>query len=206
MKPTVVAYFAFLIFNITVATLEIDSLRIITKPLLMPLLALYYWKSASEKSNLLFIALLFSWLGDIFLMFEGQQFFLMGLGSFLIAHLTYSLKFYKKFSGRWLPLLPLVSFGLIFTVLILGDSLPEVMQLPVYVYISAIIIMVFLASARNINQQSFVFVLTGALLFMLSDACIALNTFNKDIPYPPLWIMTTYGLGQYLIVKGILEE
>jgi uncharacterized membrane protein YhhN len=63
----------------------------------MPILAVVFYQymyapfirvSLHKK---IFIALFFSWLGDVFLMFvfKHELFFLAGLGSFLVAHIIY---------------------------------------------------------------------------------------------------------------------
>ena len=69
-----------------------DLLRFITKPLLMIFLLVYFLGlSGSSKNNRQWIiaALFFSWLGDIFLMNKGDDFFMAGLAAFLVAHLCY---------------------------------------------------------------------------------------------------------------------
>jgi uncharacterized membrane protein YhhN len=68
-----------------------NEIRFISKPLIVILLAIFLWKSVSVKNRsfrLIFAALIFSELGDVFLLFEAQQSpFLFGLLGFLIAHI-----------------------------------------------------------------------------------------------------------------------
>ena len=74
--------------------LKIEQVVFYMKPFLIPslLLLLVGDLSLSENKPLLF-ALFFSTLGDILLMFKGESFFILGLISFLLAHLVYILIF-----------------------------------------------------------------------------------------------------------------
>ena len=74
-----------------------------SKFLLMPLLAFFFYIKSKEfqKYKFIYLALFFSWLGDIFLMFPRQEYdestkkllFVFGLVSFLIAHVNYIISF-----------------------------------------------------------------------------------------------------------------
>ncbi|MCC7464853.1 MAG: hypothetical protein IT261_01205, partial [Saprospiraceae bacterium] len=75
------------------------ALVFLSKPLLMPLLAAWLLTETKSSSgifrNAIALALAFSTLGDVLLMFEGGMFFLAGLGAFLIAHLWYIRAFFS---------------------------------------------------------------------------------------------------------------
>ena len=71
-------------------------LRFITKPLLVAFLMAYFIAANRQSpllKNWILLGLFFSWLGDIFLMNEGDKFFLAGLSAFLIAHILYIIFF-----------------------------------------------------------------------------------------------------------------
>ena len=55
-------------------------------------------------------------------------------------------------------------------------------------------------------DKSFIMVYSGALLFIMSDAMIAINKFMSPIIQAGLLIMATYIVAQFLIVKGILAH
>ncbi|WP_304237484.1 lysoplasmalogenase [Jiulongibacter sediminis] len=187
--------------------MDISELKQFTKPLLMPLLAYIYYRADKSKTHKsVFIALLFAWLGDIFLMFSGQNFFLLGLSAFLIGHLTYSYIFSQNSKFRLIGLPPITAYALMFSILILQDAIPSEMRIPVYIYIGAISLMTFMASARIANPKSYGLVLSGAVLFMLSDSVIALDVFMHKVTHDPVWVMSTYGLGQFLIIMGLVKE
>jgi uncharacterized membrane protein YhhN len=46
----------------------------------------------------------------------------------------------------------------------------------------------------------------GSLLFLASDSMIAINKFTTEIPMAGFWIMISYILAQYLIMRGLVLE
>ncbi len=87
------AFIALSALHIIAVAAGIDMLRTCTKPLLMPVLALWLVsETPGIRSSLRtgwLIGLFFSTLGDILLMFPGGLYFLLGLSAFLLAHLSY---------------------------------------------------------------------------------------------------------------------
>ncbi len=193
-----------------------------TKPLLMILLILIFTTSSIDQKSISFrltiLALLFSWFGDILLLFQSwnELFFLLGLFAFLIAQIFY-IFVYRKIC---LPVRPdkksrvFINVRIIFLILI-GFALYSILfnhignlRIPVAVYTIAIISMAIAAVLRKgrTSEQSFLMVYMGALLFIMSDSMIAINQFLEPIIYARLLIMLTYILAQYLIVQGILKH
>ena len=206
MKP--ILFFVLLVLNICGGIFHMEELSYFTKPLLMPVLIWIVWtKSQNKKLNVqLTIALLFSLAGDLFLLVGSQDFFIFGLGAFLLAHLTYITIFRKALKVNWLVIVPFVAFAALFCFGVLNSHLSPELEIPVYVYTLVILCMGFLAASRNASARSYESVLIGALLFIISDSFIAVNEFVNPVWLSSFWVMSTYGLGQYLIVKGLLEE
>lgn len=197
-----------------------NTLAFYSKPLLMPLLALWFYFQTKEHSSvfrqLILFALFFSWGGDTLLMFvesRGEHFFLFGLVSFLLTHILYTTAFFKTVSwkngflwqNKWV-LVPFLIFFLGFQNYLLPD-VEDAMQIPVAIYSSVIIVMILAALNWNtfVESKAFQLVFLGALLFMFSDSIIALNKFKSAVPQAHIWIMSLYLLGQYLIVRGGIE-
>ena len=193
----------------------------IFKPMLMPLLAIILIAGGIKKWNkdhtLLIIALLFAFGGDMFLMLgrEGLM-LLLGLGSFLIMQILYIFLFLKDSTKpsfiRKNPLwiIPFAALGITFYILSVPALAKDVIMLfAVAVYAAALVTMTITALNRknSVNENSFKFVFTGAVLFLISDFIIGINQFIiKDFPYASFAIMITYITGQYLIVKGFLKR
>lgn len=211
------AYGIVSVINLWAGYAQNETLIFYSKPLLLPLLALwFYFQTQPDTSTfrkLILWALVFSWGGDVLLMFvesHGEHFFLMGLSSFLIAHILYAKAFFKTvpFKNGYLKkniwaLLPFVIIYLGFNYQIL-PNMPSVMEIPVGVY--GMVIMTMAVAALNrytfVPQNTFILIFLGALIFMFSDMTIAVNKFKTPITHSHIWIMSTYLLGQYLIVKG----
>lgn len=82
------------------------------------------------------------------------------------------------------------------------------MKIPVMVYASVIVVMTITALLRYgyTSIQSFSLVFGGAIMFMISDSLLAVNKFLNPFAYAGFWIMATYCLAQFLIVKGIINH
>ena len=186
-----------------------------SKPMLMPALIFFVYLHAKGyvtlRILLLCVALIFCWGGDLAFTQNGGTYFLIGLGSFLIGHLLYSYIYVKssfeKPEFRLTPLLPILTFG-IFLLVFLVPAVPTKMQIPVVVCALVIVTMACLSRLREglTSTQSFQWVMTGSLLFVASDAAIGIDKFYRPIPYDSVVIMSTYIVGQLLIVRGILAH
>lgn len=141
--------------------------------------------------------------GDIALSFPGDNQFMMGLGLFLLAHVTYIVAFLLKRRSNFGTRIPLMAAILLFAgtmAVVLAPNLGP-LQIPVFVYISVIAIMGITAAMREGVSP---ILMLGAMTFMLSDSMIAVNKFLIEVPGAKYWIMITYYLGQYLICRAFL--
>ncbi|HWB62251.1 MAG TPA: lysoplasmalogenase [Chitinophagales bacterium] len=238
LKPLEYAYWAVAIAEIASEASGNETLRFFTKPLLMIVLVLFYVKNITGPRGafhkLLIAAFIFSWVGDVALMFvpagtapetlmglpKNPNFFLVGLGGFLVTHILYAIAFTKVSYPNVKALLPqrfwvavplLVYMGALSSVLlpaIYGNELTKPFLAPVVVYSTAIATMVVIAINRykRVNDKSFALVFAGALIFMFSDSIIAINKFLSPVPMAGVFIMVLYIGGQYLIAKGSLAQ
>jgi uncharacterized membrane protein YhhN len=201
---------------------ELPLLHTICKPALLITLGLYYWsvRHAQKKSIsiVVMLAILFSCGGDVLLMFQQSDplFFILGLGSFLVAHIFYILSYQKHMNDENDQALHGVrkirySFPIVFAgfalVTVLFDHLGD-LKIPVVVYAVVLTFMVLTALFRfgRTGGASFGMVFGGAILFMMSDSLIAINKFLEPIPLEGFWIMSTYIAAQYLIITGLLKH
>ena len=188
---------------------EKTTIIFIAKPLLMITLFWYYFVNTKALNKPFVMGLFFSFLGDVLLLGTGKLYFIFGLLFFLTAHVFYIvmvLKLLKKtrFSQILMASIP---YLLIFISLlnVLYSGLGE-MKIPVIVY--AITISVFGMSSlilflQNKSKTTLLLVL-GVLIFITSDAVLALNMFYKKQSFYPLLIMVTYVMAQFLICKFVL--
>ncbi len=173
--------------------------RFFTKTILIPLLMLIYF-SESKFINKIFVSgLVFSFLGDLFLLFNWG--FLPGLGSFLLAHVLYIICFSKL--SRKKPSVLLIFVLFIYLIGLLYILFPHLNEMKIPVIIYGIVITTMLYFSVKTQNKYLIF---GALLFVISDSLLAVNLFINETKILSLLVMITYVLAQFLLVKGILNE
>jgi uncharacterized membrane protein YhhN len=158
----------------------------------------------SRYGKVLFAGLVLSACGDVFLLGSTQQLFLLGLVSFLLAHLVYVAAFVTwGINFRWSLLaavfVVIVSLGVSvwLTPYISGD-----MMLPVRIYTLVITVMVIAAfGARGAGGPGLIPL--GALLFYVSDLSVAAGRFvQPDFPNYA-WGLPLYYTGQVLLALSV---
>jgi len=215
-KSFALIFIVLLIAELICGSLEnLQTLHYATKPALLVALIVFFLKQSKHLQNTIrawvLLALVFSLLGDILLMFvdSSPHYFTAGLLAFLVAHIMYIVVFYKnrntsKTVWGFITLLAIYSLTLFY---ILKDNLGE-MLIPVLIHMLAILSMATMAFLRRgaVPSNSFLLVFLGAILFMVSDSILALNKFYEPLPFSNLSIMFTYGLSQLFIVLGLLKQ
>jgi uncharacterized membrane protein YhhN len=207
----------FLLLAITAAVAVFDwaavhvgnkPLEYVAKPLTMVVLiaAVLAMTPSSDAARTFFVAaLVFSLIGDVFLMLpDRERFFVFGLGSFLIGHLAYIPGLWLLgFDLRMLLVGLLIVSAFVTTIgrqVVAGVRASEPkLTMPVTVYMGVISVMVVsaFATARPIA-------IAGALLFYASDALIAWNGFIKEHRWGKLAIIVTYHAAQVGLALALL--
>lgn len=211
-------FMVFAIIDVTLTANGQQEYRIFTKPGIILFLWLYFLAHSKIIAGSLLrksiaAALVFSWLGDVLLMFQGL--FLYGLGAFLMAHICYIIGFklaqknpfsigQVNFIKLFFQNLPIYLLAALFYFYInsgLGN-----LKIPVVVYLVVIVLMATTARERyeKTNSISFWQVMVGAMLFMISDGILAINKFYTAFPESGVLVMGTYIIAQFLIVRGML--
>ena len=205
------------IVDITGIAANIEILHFVAKPLLVPALLILLWYSPSivPGKGLLLTGLIFSWLGDVFLLFEYKNslFFIFGLASFLTTHIFYIIYFLRTRSahGSLLKKQPVLgALVLAYGITLVWQLFPHLgdLKLPVILY-AAVICTMLLCSLHvftKVNRKAAVCYLLGAAAFVLSDSLLAVNKFYQPFAYAGIFIMLTYCAAQYFIVRGYTEQ
>lgn len=178
----------------------------IFKPLVMIFIIMIALEAMpSLYRHLILAGLLFSLMGDIFLMLP-QDRFVPGLFSFLIAHLFYIAAFTLDGARRASLLTALVL--LLYGILMLALLLPHLgkMKAPVIVYMLVILLMVWQASNRCLSSEIMGsgLAFAGAALFAVSDSILALNRFRKAWRSAQFLILASYFAAQWLLALSAL--
>jgi uncharacterized membrane protein YhhN len=217
-------YFALSIVFIILGNLHFVFPAFVAKILIIPSLMVFYHLALKGKyvvfHRLMMIGLFFSWLGDTILESANLNtipvsldlLFIGGLGSFLLTHIFYFFAFNVPegkntiLSTRKHLVLPVVLYGIVM-IYFLYDNLGG-MKTPVITYTLIIILMLLSALNREgkVNGKSYNLVLSGALLFVISDSLLAVNRFHGSIGNAGVLIMISYVAAQYLIILGCLRQ
>jgi uncharacterized membrane protein YhhN len=176
---------------------------------------LYLTRSAVLGKSLLLAGLFFSWIGDMFLLFENKNpwFFIFGLCSFLTTHIFYIVYFLRTRSAN----ASLLKKQPVLIALVLGYGVGLVwllyphlgdLKLPVIVY--ATVICTMLLSSLHVflkmNKKAAARFLLGASAFVASDSLLAINKFYQPFAFAGVLIMLTYCAAQYFIVTGYTQQ
>ncbi len=187
------------------------KLRYFSKPLIMPLITLFYLMNAGTVSPLLLLAFAGGWLGDIFLLFDGTREFIMGLLFFLTGHILYIFVFIglnDNFSAAALQyrifIIPCF-FYLIAAYYVLKTK-AGILLWPSLLYVLVLLIMVFTAGLSFFEwgfSLSFWTLLCGAMMFLLSDSLLGIKQFTTRIKKNSTLVMQTYMTAQALIAFSL---
>jgi len=160
----------------------------------------------SRIKKLAMLALFVSCLGDIFLAIRSSDYFVQGLGSFLIAHLLYVSIFFRRRSSGEKTHLQNLLYGLVLIAAVLmmvflWDHLGA-LKAPVFIYICVISIMTL--TAIN-SRYPALLIVPGTVSFMISDSLIAINKFLVTVPFASTAIWVTYAGAQMLITLALIK-
>jgi len=149
------------------------------------------------------LGLVASLAGDVFLMLPNDR-FVAGLVAFLIAHLFYIGAFTRDggFSANGRTALPLVALGAILLSLLWPFLGP--LRLPVIAYMLVILTMAWQALERSRldAHDGAWWAAVGAVLFVASDATLALARFRADFVGARVIVLGTYYLAQWMIATS----
>jgi uncharacterized membrane protein YhhN len=155
---------------------------------------------ASRYGALLLAGLALSWFGDAFLIGTSKRWFLLGLSSFLLAHIAYIAAFVTAgVERRWtlgaaLPAI-VIAAGVMSW---LQPYLPPELLWPVRCYTTVISVMVITAFG-TLGAGATPLIVIGACLFYLSDLSVAALRFTE--PSFPTYV---FGLPLYYAAQVCL--
>ena len=149
------------------------------------------------------VALVCSLAGDVFLLGDAEGSFIRGLASFLLGHLAYVVAFFLLAQPTWSPVVALVLVALVIVGrwVFLGARAQggPVLGGAVAAYMAVIGTMAALGVSLGRPVLG-----AGALLFLVSDAVLGWDRFVARQAWARVVVMTTYHLGQLLIVIGAI--
>ena len=209
VKITFLVFVLVSLLDIVGIIFTIPLMVYIFKPLIIFSLVFLYVFSLPKRLKWYVIALEFSFFGDVFLLFEGELFFILGLISFLLAHLLFIKIVIDRIEKNNLKTMLvssfpfLIIFGLLMFTLL--DSLNELL-IPVIIY--GLVISIFgtvaLIDYIQTKSKTALFMLLGAVIFIISDTTLAINKFYSPSHFFEILVMVTYVLAQYFIFRSMV--
>jgi len=177
------------------------------KPLTMILIILLAiltgWGEPIPYKYLILSALIFSLIGDLFIMLQRQN-PIKGLLAFLIAHIFYIAAFLQGIEFfHSLILIPIFVYAAIFFIY-LQKGLNK-LRIPVLIYIVAISLMGCMAVNRylNLQDEKSLLAFLGAVFFLVSESFWAINRFKKPFAWAEIIILGTYFSAQTLLALSV---
>ena len=184
--------------------IDAPALRLALKGIPVILMAVWLAPWREHGARLMGLGLLLSAIGDVCLE-ASPRFFLVGLGAFLLAHVTYIAAFLRH-SRRpaFIVAIPVAAFGL-GTFLWLQPHLGA-MTLPVLGYVVVICMMMWRAWAlvadQSVARPIAWMAALGASSFGLSDTLVAHNRFIAPMLALQILLMLLYWTGQWGIAAS----
>ncbi len=207
MGPALVALAAVTAVHLGAQLVDADgAVAPLTQVILMPALAAVLLTGTRSRSRLVRLTLLavgFSWLGDTLPRFVSEDpGFLVMVGCFLLAQLTYAvafLPFWRASIVRRRPVLLIPYAAGLARLIAVSRERAGSLLVPLVLYGLALGTMAVLAT--GIGWLAGI----GGALFFVSDSLIALRSFaDVTLPAHGFWVMLTYVLGQTLLVVAVI--
>lgn len=189
--------------------------RYITKPLLMPALALYYIVSAAHPNFIFVAAILCGFLGDVLLMLPDRlnsgRYFKPGLASFALGHILYIAVFASCFvsvlrvsAWGWATCAFYAAAGIVGYRFLAGHAGKLRSGIIAYITIITCMAVSTILPLGNAHNAGVFMAMAGAFLFMVSDMINAYNRLVSELRLEWLLTMGTYLAAQFLLVQGYL--
>lgn len=196
------SFFCTALFFVLSTVIEPYPFSWFVKLIPMGILISFVFKHMKTPSEKLFLfGLIASAFGDFFLDYDRINWFIFGLGSFLIAHIFYLFALKPIERKKDLIIILYMIYGTAMFWLI-SAGLGELF-IPVFVYMTVLLIM---AIVTLVSTKSNKWLIIGGLSFVISDSLIGINKFYLHIPYSHFMIMITYYLAQFSLVKGLIKS
>ncbi len=184
--------------------------NVVLKWLAIISLATFVWQQRqSWQETLLVVALCCHSVGDVLLDWDRTKLFLPAVGAFMAGHVLYLVTFWPNLMT--FEAMPFAKKILAGTVLLYGVAmallivphLPKNLLVAVVLYMGVILAMTLVVTCANYRNP---WLILGAVLYVISDSLIALNTFVRPLGAGAHLIWPLYYAGQLLIAFGFLNR
>ena len=167
------------------------------------------FSDAYAYSRKVLLGLLFSGIGDAFLVWKNSGYFIHGVVMFALAQIMFALAFgmrpFNPYAGSVLAMVCSLVYYYLY---------PGLNGVMIYLGLLYCVLIAFMAWRAIARVQFFDDLWTwsklcgcaGALCFMVSDFVIAANKFRGPVPYSHPIIMVTYYAAQFGIALSVVDS
>ena len=194
-----------------------NTLRRLTKPLIMLLMIANYCLLASTVNVFVLLGMAFALIGDIFLMHaDSGAYFMVGACAFAAGHACYITGLITgtavstlAFCSVWgtTALIAALFIAILAVVYIkLFPRLPgnKKVFLPIYMLLICVFGAIAGTAMVHLGGGGFIPMFVGALLFLISDSILSFRTFGDTGSRTSFYVMLTYISAQALIALGFI--
>ncbi len=210
--PLILGYVVLMALGIGLNFTAVETGAGIIKALPVLLLTAGAWAYTRPRFRYWIVAAaFFGAVGDFCLASAEREWLLPGLVAFLVGHVAYCIAFAKDLQGSRARSV-VIAVTLLFTLALLVAVCLRFVRAaeygliaPVIVYVAIMGVMMALAVLHRSTTH---LIAVGGVVFILSDAHIALNHMLLEAPQLPITLSgyTTYYLAQGLLVAGAIHE
>lgn len=188
-------------------------IRAVSKPVILISLLAFYIHTVPNPSSFVILAIVFSWLGDVFLIPNSVGCFTLGGISFLTSHVFFILAYIEKvnvFVSPWYIYVIFGGFFLIIAILMfikLLKIMAKALAIPSFGYLLVNGAMNCFAIFRLFAGVSAASIITvvGAAMFFISDSILFIIRFDKNSKLKSHFpVMIFYCFAELLIVLGFV--
>lgn len=207
--------------------------RIYTKPLLLPILAAYFFVNISRSRHkrsktFVYLALFIAWLGDLLLLkndflnkftpkYQGDIYLIIGICLLLTAFCLYGFMFrkmnkinIKDCQEAFLSTLAMIVICTLFFKILNKFPLGHFKYL---ILVGMVVMTIVMGLAANVyndkirKNMAYQYFIPGTMIICISmGILIAYRFFLQDgIEFLPAVIVLTYGFGQMLVIRGFTK-
>lgn len=219
-----ILYFALLsAVHLYTCYFHLDKLRMATKPLLLLSLALFYAFAAENFNWMILLALVCGMVGDIFLLWpDNYPSFVAGASTFSLGHVFYSIVLSARLIGTgasfspWVILfvaLPYITAVAVSSVYIMSHINKAFLKMTIPLYfglvglvnVSAWLALVNAAQTGAWDVLRTSLLVTGGILFFISDTILVQSKFINDKKHSNFYVMLTYTAAQFCLCLGFIR-
>ncbi len=208
-KLLILIYFIIAFIEIVAEFFKDNQIIWITKPLIIPILTIYYWRMSKEPNPIFLIALFFNWIANIFFITQDYYYTIIGAYLFLVYRIAVIYLVLKKvkFPGIMPMIISALPFLLAYMYFV--NLTYESIGNGIYIFVVQGILIVFLVAFALGNyifkpNTSSMLLLISTIFFTVTQFILVLKYCYLSLNIFQPMAMFLFVLGQFILVLFLL--